>query len=88
MKAPNSHRSITKERAPEEKILPFSSSLENTHIADKKTGCGGIFASTPEKWKFSASRNDPYAATAVNVAFTNRQEKIPVQRAQQPQRHR
>ena len=75
MNAPNSHRSITKERAPEEKILRFSSSLRTPRLPIRRPAA--TVASTPEKWKFSASRNEPYAATAVNVACTKWSEVRP-----------
>ena len=75
MNAPNSHRSITKERALEEKILRFSSSLRTPRLPIRRPAA--TVASTPEKWKFSASRNDPYAATAVNVACTKWSEVRP-----------
>ena len=75
MNAANSHRSITKERAPAENTLRFSSPLRIPRLP--MTRPAATVASTPENWKCSASRNEPYAATAVSVACTKWSEVRP-----------
>ena len=48
---------ITKERPSGEKIFRFSSSLRTPRLPMRRPAA--TVASTPEKWKFSASRNEP-----------------------------
>ena len=53
----------------------WSSSLRTPKLPIRRPAA--TVASTPEKWKCSASKNDPYAATAVNVASTRWSEVRP-----------
>ena len=53
----------------------FSSSPRTPRLPIRRPAA--TVASTPEKWRFSASRNEPYAATAVSVACTKWSEVRP-----------